>query len=158
MQCASSSCLYSCDSCCYRCNIQLEVIKHKFNTHSPEPLFRLKCGIQGCSYTFSSGSSFSSYKTHASRKHPNWQSYLKPTFSQGSIDEPPASISEQDDCMDTFSEVEYNEVEYTPSDTGVPQEVTPKVPAALFLLTFKEKYNLSQRAIDYAVGSITTIV
>lgn len=30
--------------------------------------------------------------------------------------------------------------------------------AALFLLTLKEKYNISQRALDYAVGSVATIV
>ena len=30
--------------------------------------------------------------------------------------------------------------------------------AALFLLTFKEKYRLSQAAIDFAVGSIQSIV
>ncbi len=148
---------YSCDRCSYRCNIQLEVIKHGFNTHSSEPLFRLKCGIQGCLHIFSSGSSFSSYKTHASRKHPNWQSYLSPTFSvRSTIDqdtEPPAFISEEDeedDCMDTFSEAE--------DIQSVPQEVAPKVHAALFLLAFKEKYNISQGAINYAVGSITTIV
>lgn len=35
---------------------------------------------------------------------------------------------------------------------------TAKRTAGLFLLTFKEKFNLSQRAINYAVGSINNIV
>lgn len=38
------------------------------------------------------------------------------------------------------------------------ENIDPKRTAALFLLTFKEKFNLSQKAVDYAVGSITTLV
>ena len=35
---------------------------------------------------------------------------------------------------------------------------SPQHTAALFLLTFKEKYRLTQKSIDYAVGSINKIV
>ena len=61
-----------CSSCSYRCKTQLKLVKHTFESHSIEPTFQYKCGIKGCIHQFHSGSTFSSFKTHANRKHPNW--------------------------------------------------------------------------------------
>ena len=162
---------YNCDRCSFRCPTKLELIKHSFDSHSAEPLFQLKCGIQGCLHRFLPGSSFSSFKTHASRKHPNWQYFI----SQNPITEvdTPAMRSragEQDPSLLSLSESEpfdmeeglagMNDRETVQMDTITDEELfsSAKRPAALFLLTLKEKYNISQTALDYAVGSVTTIV
>lgn len=55
----------------------MDLMKHYFATHSMEPSFRIVCGIRGCSHSFVFGSTFSSFKSHASRKHPNWQQCVK---------------------------------------------------------------------------------
>ena len=52
--------------------IQPDLIKHSFGAHSMEATFRFNCGIKGCLHQFRSGATFSSFKSHASRKHPNW--------------------------------------------------------------------------------------
>lgn len=62
-----------CLLCAYRCSSKIDLIKHLFGAHSVEATFRFKCGINGCSYQFRSGATFASFKTHANRKHPNWQ-------------------------------------------------------------------------------------
>lgn len=132
-----------------------------FNTHSTEPLFRYQCRIQGCSHRFTSGSSFSSFKSHASRKHPSWQKYVDQEFAYGNRSNSPSSechldVNTDDMYMCTDPEDQEQEMDTTPPcDVDVP---TAKRTAGLFLLTFKEKFRLSQRAINYAVGSITTIV
>ena len=64
--------VYSCSSCAFRSNTHI-LIKHQFSCHSVELSFSLTCPIQGCSHLFKIGSTYSSFKTHASRKHKNWQ-------------------------------------------------------------------------------------
>ena len=52
------------------------MIKHAFEAHSVEATFKITCGINGCLHQFYTGATFSSFKTHASRKHHNWQAAL----------------------------------------------------------------------------------
>lgn len=40
----------------------------------------------------------------------------------------------------------------------IPRETSANHSAALFLLTLQEKYRLSQKAIDFAIGSVGTII
>lgn len=109
-------------------------------------------------YQFLPGSSFSSFKTHATRKHPNWQQIVSVQSVQ--ISEEPAAPSGEDnpDHHDSLGEaMDVDETAITACDYA-DENVDPRRTAALFLLTFKEKFNLSQKAVDYAVGSITTLV
>lgn len=52
---------------------KVDFVKHTFTVHSVEPSFFYVCGIQRCLQGFKCGASFSSFKTHAIRRHPNWQ-------------------------------------------------------------------------------------
>lgn len=61
----------TCKDCLFRCEEKYGLIKHCFETHSMEPTFTFICGIGGCLHTFKFGSTISSFKTHASRKHPS---------------------------------------------------------------------------------------
>lgn len=150
------------------------MIKHSFETHSMEPMFRLVCGIRGCTYSFKVGSTFSSFKTHASRKHPNWQSVLKESdLSQVPSSEPPINLAEatltEQDCLN--SEVDDPSTELPSGSIVAPAYITSEVQihvprpcvsakrsAALLLLTFQERYRLSQTAVNFMVGSVSTIV
>ena len=115
-------------------------------------------------YQFLPGSSFSSFKTHANRKHPNWQQAISVESVQ--ISEEPVTPSGQteendpnhhDDSIYLGEGMDVDEMVLTACDHA-DENVDPKRTAALFLLTFKEKFNLSQKAMDYAVGSMTTLV
>ena len=140
-----------------------------------EPLFYFVCGIHGCLHCFKNGSSFSSFKSHASRKHPNWQEHINvaelPSPSHTSfpscmsIDEQycnEQNWDEDDHIVEDSLQLPLVEStsEHTVSTTNSQlhnftqscSEAQKR--AALFLLTFKEKYNLSQTAIDFAVGSV----
>ena len=164
-----------CPRCSYRCKLQLDLIKHSMDTHSLEQTFHLKCGIRGCLHTFTFGSTFSSFKTHANRNHSNWQAYLKsdenassvpsplsplPELSSHPIDDPPTEF--------TYNEIDHHEGDYVPafaelSKHDIPQSSldrsrSPQYTAAMFLLAFKEKYKLSQKAINFSVDSINSIV
>ena len=68
--------VFYCTSCSFCCNKRLDLIKHLFVTHSVEPNFYFVCGINGCPHSFKLGSTFHSFKSHASRKHPNWQEFV----------------------------------------------------------------------------------
>lgn len=153
--------------------MQLDFIKHSLSTHSLEHTFHFKCGIRGCPHSFKFGATFSSFKTHANRSHPNWQQHVtevndfEPTPSTDTLNNllPPDEDANVDDTP-TLPPDEDADVDHTPPLTGEcvcdSTEFEPVVSsqhrAAMFLLTFREKYKLSQKAIDFAVSSINSIV
>lgn len=136
-----------------------------------EPTFHFICGIKGCPHSFKFGSTFSSFKTHASRKHPNWQEYVDTaavTVVPSAVTPKHSSSADSDEFVND-SEMASEEpsqqitswdvVEVSEPETMTFQSCSEaQKRAALFLLTFKEKYQLSQTAIDFAVGSIQSIV
>ena len=153
-----------CTFCSYCCEARLDLVKHAFGVHSVEPTFYLVCGIKGCLHSFTFGATFSSFKTHATRKHPRWQEYvnevepedsalpLVPSLNQDcghEVSEPPELMAPVNNC--SFS---------VPGPSVQPKSYpqTTQRTAALFLLTFQEKYRLSQTAINFAVGSINALV
>ena len=155
----SSKMVFSCSQCAFRCNFRLEFIKHIFSTHSTEPSFHFVCSIQGCPHSFKVGSTFSSFKSHASRKHPNWRQYvndeasptvelpeLGPTVHQAQSD---SDVRDIPTCNSPCSE----QCSVYPLTCPPEQKA-----AALFLLTFQEKYKASQAAVNFAVGAINTIL
>lgn len=138
-----------------------------------EPAFHFVCGIRGCLHSFKVGSTYSSFKSHASRKHPNWQESVNDEAVERS---PPLTPSLSEDLNSQILTLtqsgcpiltgqEFASGETACSLCTVQLLTTPPLScpsaqraAALFLLTFQEKYKLSQSAINFAVGSINTIV
>lgn len=141
---------------CYAKNVLSGVkTKHSFETHSVEPTFSLVCGIR-CLHLFKFGSTFSSFKTHISRKHPNWRTEINSYRASINLD---ATIQVQDD---TFNGLPCPS-DYLSSDDEEEMGESDKVrsveeTAALFLLTLKEKFKLTQRALDFALGSVNEII
>lgn len=166
----------------------MQLLKHIFYTHSLEANFRYVCGIRGCLYTFKSGQSFDSFKSHATRKHPNWQDNLSVCGIDQTDDEPPGHVEEfatsisdtsadeldgesmenelfdgpePDEHLEVTSESDFEpmENECVPADSSISKNVqSAERTAATFLLTFKEQYKLTQTSINYAVGAINGIV
>lgn len=180
--------MFRCTSCSYRCEIVIDLIKHLFSVHSVEPNFFFVCGINGCLHAFKCGASFSSFKTHATRKHQGWQDNL--THSIHSFSSLYALLSDQqhesqmmstttvvadtgnqsDQCS---SDSDSEPIElvpesvqpllqipnlHSPSSLSNPMGGNPERVAAMFLLTLQEKYKVSQAAINFCVGSINSIV
>ena len=149
------------------------MIQHFFQTHSSEPTFSFICGIKGCRlHTFKIGATYHSFKSHASRKHPDWQHQVNEwseevpsTSSPNEANESSSTIesnftNSHDDVPDAqprqVEDESYMIVEQeAPSHTLQPM---PTSSAALFLLTFQEKYKLSDNAIKFAVGAVQSIV
>ena len=174
-----------CSRCSFQCICRLQLIKHCFESHSYEPTFRVECGIRGCCHVFTFGATYSSFKTHASRKHPGWKENVNDRDTSSSAADEHMSTSETFLLDDIYTQRSIcaadtpDELMSEPVDSGLPKraitatetaepvafqpqgtQLTPsrERTAALFLLTFKEKYRLSQTAINFAVGSINTIV
>lgn len=158
--------VFSCTACSFCCNSRLDMIKHSFGTHSVEPTFHLVCGIRGCLHSFRFGSTFSSFKTHASRKHMNWQHELNESCeaTPTPLIEVPVPVSENlaETRQEEFTNDDLSrrsELELLRSNVcTLHSRLSAKRSAALFLLTLKERYKLSQTAINFAVGSINGIV
>lgn len=130
------------------------LLQHSFGVHSVEPSFRLVCGINGCMHCFTYGSTFSSFKSHASRKHPNWKERINE--AECSVHLTPLS------CTDMLSDREQNCNEWrgTGGAYGLWRYISRKLPSAqrTAALFFQEKHRVSQTAINFAIGSISTIV
>ena len=155
-----------CSFCPYRSSARLDLIKHSFGSHFVEPSFRFVCGISGCVHCFRRCATFESFKSHVLRKHPRWQAFVDDLpVCEVSLPEVHAQNPAVGSPTDLLSSEPFQPLTDTttlldsPSDSRPDRTPsTPQHTAALFLLTFKEKYRLSQKAIDYAVGSINTIV
>ena len=153
-----------CGFCSYCSNTRLSLIKHSFGSHCTEPTFHFVCGVKGCLHSFKFGSTFSSFKTHASRKHPNWQESVNDEAAAITITPPPPLLTPS---LDPDLNATQNPFELPEGPTigghCISGPLTNPVAssqrtAALFLLTFQEQYKLSQTAINFAVGSINSIV
>ena len=154
-----------CTLCPYCCNVRLDLIKHLFSSHSVEATFHFVCGSKGCLHSFKFGSTYSSFKTHANRKHPNWQDYvnepdaaplLLPTSSSMNLLNPESDLPESD--LPAVNEHLPELPEPVVLDTELTSCPSAQRTAALFLLTFQERYKFSQKAINFALGTINALV
>ena len=156
---------YHCSTCSYKTSSKLDLIKHSFASHSMEPTFKFLCGIDGCLQSFKYGSTFSSFKTHASRKHCNWQNHLSvpldatstSSISAQPIYEKPPVVSELTPPNEELMDLGDISLSHETSGSSSANKLFPVETAALFLLSFKERFKLPQRALDYAIGSINSI-
>ncbi len=164
----SSTTRIKCLMCSYQTSKQLEFIKHAFSSHSMDLSFIFHCGIEGCLHSFKYGSTYCSFKTHAIRKHRNWQQQVNSRSTSIDVTESTTRTRSSqtlhgltDETEMDFSlcdEIDLPITSSISSDPGNEHSTrTPEETAALFLLSYKEKYRLSQTAINYAVGSINSI-
>ena len=123
---------------------------------------------------YKAGSTFSSFKTHVNRKHPNWKDEIE-NMSPTERIITPAVTSHRDESQNTDrdalmplnGEHPYGDLDISnhvaEPETACEQTTKNDHPAvertaAMFLLTYKERFKLPQASIDFAVGAINGIV
>ena len=108
------------------------------------------CGIKGCLHSFKYGSTYSSFKTHASRKHPNWKQCLSAeTGSTPSQDTMPESEDIPVTLQEDITEIRDVTMSRGGSDASTAADSAVSISAssassiaqrtaAMFLLTFQD--------------------
>ncbi len=128
-------------------------MRHTFECHSSTPNFRYPCGVSGCIQTFSTYSGISS---HLRRKH----------WTNLELLELEREVTGQDKYFlphnNEYGEEELSDEELSEA-TAVLEEATctsanRQKSVALLLLTLKEKYKVTQTAIDFTVGQLKEII
>lgn len=121
-------------------------MRHTFECHSSEPNFKFSC--LHCHQSFSI---YSSMISHLSRKQ---------RFS-ADVPDPYDTVSETSQIQ-TQSDLDLDHAlenaEFNGDDTSVSSRYLAQKSAALFLLTLKEKYKLTQTALDFAVCQVKHMV
>lgn len=145
--------MYKCQYCSYCCSTWRLYTRHVFESHSSVPNFSFVCGINGCTRTFCK---YSTIKSHIARKHcdvdldtvevgRNTSLSLESSVADNIEDSTPESIESQVDSMEVCADciVSSNQMQKT---------------AALYLLTLKERYKITQTAVDFVVSQTKHIV
>ena len=122
------------------------MLRHTFEAHSNIPGFNFTCGVDGCPQTFRT---YSAVRSHLHRKHRGLDcSY------------PHIILPIQDDATSNPVNVETCDV-YSDSPALVERHLEVnrlERCAALFLLSLKERYQITQTALDFAVGQVQQMV
>lgn len=156
-----------CFYCLFCSSSTLDVLKHSFESHSNQVNFRVVCSINGCQHTFCSGSSFSSYKTHASRKHPQWQENMnscKIIYGGPALEPNLSSTAASGDMLSNqsidgrMSDMSHRDESRPRDDRSVVKHHSTDKAVAQVLLTLQERYKTPQVAVDFVVKSMNDIV
>ena len=152
-----------CSYCTFCCLTRFDLIKHTFASHSVELNFKFVCGIKGCLHSFRPGATFSSFKTHCSRKHPNWQDCLKERVSSppalphvGSLDLTSPEMSPDpglDPDHDPDPSTQDSDSIHEPTEAA--SFLSIQRTSAMFLLSCQERFKLPQTAINFAIVILT---
>ena len=135
---------FICQLCSYRCLTWRCWVRHVFEAHSNEPHFSFTCGIEGCSTTFKTYSALSS---HLNRKHTNATIVSQQENPSVCCNTSLEHSNESDSSLMTTGE--------DVSSQNVALNGGSQRMAALFLLSLKEKYHLTQSSVNFAVGQVT---
>ena len=138
-------------SCSFSCLSWKVLMRHTFEAHSNEHNFKFSCIF--CSQTFTL---YSSMMSHLSRKH---RGELEGNYLHQSHQ----GLEEVEDDESDGGESSYmpfrDEMDHQPiSPPPQPDHQRVCKAAALFLLTLKEKYKLTQTAINFSVSQVQQMV
>jgi len=163
--------VFYCTSCSFCCNKRLDLIKHLFVTHSVEPNFyfvALTAALTRSSWALHSirlsHTRVGSIPIGRNSWTTKWlQLRLRPRFCH--LCWIPTRLTSVQ-SVDTVLTRKIHSAPLKPvlqpvysRETSTSRLCPPaQKAAALFLLTFQERFKLSQSAINFAVGSINTIV
>lgn len=149
-----------CDYCCFCSENRIVFIKHQFQAHRFESNFSYKCEIPRCDHVFATGSSYASFLTHCNRKHDKWREVLSVTISEPQQTCEPNSTdqnSREDETVLNYSDsVDLLNCEDLEHHSTSKEDIERA--CAQFLLIFKEKYRLTQTAVNFAVTSLIDIL
>ena len=140
---------FKCQRCAFRCPNWRNHIRHTFEAHSNEPNFSFRCDVNGCTKTTSNYSTLS----HLSRQHGDVDIESPTVHSLVTL------FPQDDNKMD---------LDFGNRSPGLPNgeaqdengglhftaQQSLKRSAALFLLTLKERYQLTQSALYFTVSQV----
>ena len=144
--------VFFCQFCCFSALSWKQVLRHTFEAHSNVPGFKFTCGVNGCPQTFQT---YSAITSHLRRKH------------RGTDCDPCITLPFQDNACSTLSVADVTDMHPETSDdqgsTGVSAEHQMHLnkldrSAALFLLSLKERYQITQTALDFSIGQVQQMV
>ena len=130
------------------------------------------CHVEQYPRAFTLGSTYSSFVSHATRKHPNWKELLdqappitRPKLNQSANSsasfpecESPGEIESDNDQQDDNNDpMDFSTPEWPTNSSGDGVSEARKA-AGKFLLGLKERYRLSQAAVDFTVGAVNQII
>lgn len=141
---------FVCQFCSFCCSSWRVVLRHTFEAHSG-PNLKYTCGIDNCPQTFTT---LSAATSHWARKHKGRDFGIQGTEtcanSNNSTGEdaiiPDNDEQQQADLPGTLGMEDQCELERSRRSAG------------LFLLTLKERYQLTQTALNFAVGQVKQMV
>ena len=134
-----------CPFCCYNSGL---LLRHTFEAHSSEPNFKYTCGIDNCVQTFET---FLAVTSHWSRNHKG--RHRRDPDPQNTV----VSSSSLTEDVTPDVNVDSDQSEQHSPPEAVSHEHLSRS-AGLFLLTLKERYQLTQTAINFAVGQVKQMV
>ena len=143
---------FCCCFCAYRCGKWKVFLRHTFESRSSLPNFSFNCPVDGCNQTFQT---FSAISSHLSRKHLTHDLDLTHSLTR---------TDSADIGVDNLSSTERNEDNHSfiQQENNISQDMDQKImvqrSAALFLLTLKEQYSVTQAALDFAIQQIKGMV
>ena len=125
------------------------VLRHIGSIHSHEPGFLVRCGISGCSRTYSN---YHSFRKHIRRKH--YHSLALEENLESNVNDATVSDTER------FNDTSTTQEEETESMSGVQEGLVSmkQKSAILFTLKCKEVRQISQLALNDLLGDVSIIV
>ena len=123
-------------------------LRHTFEAHSNVPGFNFMCGVDGCSQTFRT---YSGIVSHFRRKHRGQDLTSHDQLSDQQ--NPPAVEANSSALIETQSEFVIHNVTHPGADVNKLENA-----AALFLLCLKERFQITQTAVDFAMGQVQQMI
>ena len=155
--------MFVCELCYFRCQNFHLYVKHTFESHSTESNFKFTCGVDSCQQTFRR---YSAIKSHFNRKHRgsnfesvelhrNIQSSARNESEEnngGDYDnfDMNGNLFNGDSDLDNVSDIDIHD------DGGYSSSIEHS--AGLFLITLKERYRLTQVAVDFAIEQVQMMI
>ena len=143
---------YHCSYCSYCCTRYRSYMRHVFESHSSIINFEFTCGINNCIRKFQN---YNSLKSHITGNHYGEDPDASLPESPAESNSLPSGSVENDVSTSEFDGEDIFVPEQLQMCTVQSQSVIPanqQKSSALYLLTLKEKYKLTQTAIDFIVG------
>lgn len=138
-----------------------DYLKHLSLFHAHHPDFKIPCRIDGCQRTYTN---MRTYQNHVSSVH-NWckgmnsiQGNEEGSSNTTSIVSDPISFEERSDsgdCSDFNESAIYEGLDSTTGLSNKSQELVQN--SAVFLLGLKEKYKLTQTAVQGVIEGVTNL-
>ena len=146
---------FYCKKCSFCCSNNLSLVKHAFEAHSFEVNFVHPCGIGGCPHSFTTGSTFKTFKSHVYRKHSGGLEELNAEQEAGVQTESDSEDLTGDVIrMDLGDPENCDEGQDLDESTQIQHGSKLNETAARFLLSLKEKYRLTQSAVNFTVAAV----